>query len=367
MFFACFLPSFFYGQKANKKSIYWSLSPHYGYIMEHRNSMGHLVQGHIGGAEVSGSVPSYDKHLWEYENNFPEKGFALYWFTLGNPEQLGNIFAAAPYMEIPLREKAKKSRVYMRLGFGVAYATRRFDPIENHKNNVISAPVNGFVNMKFMWKRELSEKLRLDYGVALSHASNGKIKVPNLGLNLATLNVSLVFKTTQKPEGEMNFPTFVDSSTKRLSKHELYWISSLGFTSIYPVGGRKYLAQTHTMGYYLNVRNTHKWGAGVDLYYNPANKVNSLVEDSIVVSSEQNVQFGVKVGWAYNLGRISFPIEMGYYVKTTWKEDGLFFHRIGVRYYLKNNMILQVGLKSHWARADYFEYGIGYRFPLKKK
>jgi hypothetical protein len=79
------------------------------------------------------------------------------------------------------------------------------------------------------------------------------------------------------------------------------------------------------------------------------------------------MQLGVKACYAYNIGRISLPIEMGYYAISKPKEDGPIFHRIGIRHYCKNGLILNFTMKSHWAVAAHFDYGIGYRFNVKKK
>jgi hypothetical protein len=39
--------------------------------------------------------------------------------------------------------------------------------------------------------------------------------------------------------------------------------------------------------------------------------------------------------------------------------------RIGVRYYSKSGLIAHFGLRTHFAVAYDFEYGLGYRFYLK--
>ena len=38
------------------------------------------------------------------------------------------------------------------------------------------------------------------------------------------------------------------------------------------------------------------------------------------------------------------------------------YHRVGLRYVFANGININLVLKSHWARADYVEYGIGYTF-----
>ncbi len=78
------------------------------------------------------------------------------------------------------------------------------------------------------------------------------------------------------------------------------------------------------------------------------------------------MQEGIKIGYALRIGSLELPLEFGRYVHTLCKETtGNYFHRIGLRYYLKNNLLVNFTLKTHWAVADYWECGIGYVFKKK--
>lgn len=351
-------------QQGDKDDFYIRGAANYGYIAQHHDNMGNLINGNIYGLELNYVKPSAGNKLWQYENNFPEKGVGFTFFNLDNPKQLGNIYAAYGFYDIPLRAKEKKFRFYLRLCPGIAYLPVYFDPITNHKNNVISTPINAYVNFKFYWRWNITQKLCMEVGINLSHASNGSFSVPNQGLNMITLNGGFVYKFLTKNKTAV---TVVDSSTRAVSKNELLAWLGYGGSSIYPALGKRYLAQTYSFAYYRNVRNTHKWGIGVDVYYNPSN-IQQLRDDSTPVSNNfQNIQLGVKLAYAYNIGRLSLPVEMGVYALSKYKDDGLFFHRIGMRYYFKNNFVAVLSLKTHWAIASYFEFGAGYRFPLKNK
>ena len=58
---------------------------------------------------------------------------------------------------------------------------------------------------------------------------------------------------------------------------------------------------------------------------------------------------------------------MGVYIKDKYQPEDYFYHRVGMRYYFKNGLNAQVVLKSHWARADYVEWGLGYTFKYRSK
>ena len=336
----------------------------YGFILQHHNNMGDLVNGYINGAEIDFVKPAAGNKLWHHENNFLDRGIGFAYFNLDNPTQLGNVYALFAFYEIPLNKKEKPFRLYMRLAPGMAYAPKHFDPLENHKNNVISSPINAYVNFKWFYQWNIGKHWRVDGGLNFSHASNGRAVVTNLGVNMVTWNTGLVYKFLSTKEQPKEF--VVDSSSKAPSRHELLFWTSFGINEV-DVLGKKYLAQNYSASYYYNKRNTHKFGGGVEFFYNPANIAQMKLSGDTMTNNLQNVQVGIKFSYCYNVGRWSLPVEMGYYAVTTFKGDGIFYHRIGMRYHFKNNMVAVIGLKTNFAVANYFDFGVGYRLPLKKK
>lgn len=365
-----FLPALFllnislFGQQGDKNDFYIRGAFNYGFIMQQHNSIGDLVNGYIGGFELNYVKPSTGNKLWHYENNFPERGIGFSYFNLNNPKQLGNLYATYVFYDIPLNKKNKPFRLYMRLCDGLSYVPIHFDPITNHKNEVISSPINQYINFKWYYRWDITQWLRWEVGLSFAHSSNGRFEVPNLGINLVTLNTGLIYKFHAKEKTPV---TLVDSSAKAKSKNELFFWLAYGENQFGEPGGKRYLAQSYSVAYYRNKRNTHKFGVGLDVYYNAANLA-QMQDDGVYIASRwENIQVGPKLAYAYNIGRLSFPIEMGYYVYTKYKADGMFFHRIGFRYYFKNNLIAIFTLKTNWGVANYIEFGVGYRLYLKPK
>jgi hypothetical protein len=351
------IPSF--AQQGGSDDWYIRGAYNFGVILQHHNNMGNLINGFINGMEINYVKPTTGNQLWHYENNFPERGFGFTYFDLGNPKELGNLYAMYGFYDIPLNKKPKPFRLYMRLSPGIAYTPVYFDPIFNHKNNVISSPVNAYVNFKWYYRWDINTHFRWEFGLNFSHSSNGRENLPNLGLNLVTINTGFVYKFLYDRPTELK----IDSSTKVKSKNELLAYAVYGVNQI-DVLGPKYMSQGYSLAYYRNKRNTHKFGGGVELFYNPANLA-QLEMSGDTVKKLQNLQVGVKFSYCYNIGRLSLPVEFGYYAYTHFTGDGPFYHRIGVRYIFKNNVVAMFQLKTHWAVAQYFEFGAGYRLPLK--
>ncbi len=351
-----------YAQQGGANDWYFRGAYNFGFIMQHRNNMGNLVNGFVNGAEINYIKPTTGNKLWHHENNFPESGIGFSYFDLNNPKELGNLYALYAFYDIPLNDKAKPFRLYMRLGEGVAYTPVYFDPLTNHKNNVISTPFSAYVNFKWYYRWDISNRWRLEGGLNFSHASNGRATVPNLGLNLMTFNSAVVYKFLNEPKTK---EIKIDSIGKVASKNELLFWACFGVNQV-TVLGTKHFIQDYSLAYYRNVRNTHKFGGGVDVSYNPANIEQMQLSGDTLSNTVQNTQVGIKFSYCYSIGPWSLPVEMGYYVYSAFKGDGLFFHRIGTRYHFKNNVVAIFSLKTNFAVANYFEFGLGYRLPIRK-
>lgn len=193
----------------------------YGFIAQQHNTIGHLINGNIWGFDVNYVKPTSGTKLWHKEHNFPEYGVGFSFFNLDNPKQLGNLYALYFFYDFPLNKREKPFRCYLRVGEGFAYAPVYFDPITNHKDNLISNPENVYINFKYHFGWNIGKRFRWEGGLNFSHASNGRFRVPNLGANMVMLNTGLVYKILAKQKTPIDK---VDSSSKALSKHELlFW------------------------------------------------------------------------------------------------------------------------------------------------
>ena len=308
------------------------------------------------------SKPTLGNKLWHLENNKPDIGVSFQCIDFKNPQQLGYALTIAPYVEIPLNVKEKRSRVIMRLCWGATYITKSFDIYENRKNIAIGSHVNSYVQFKWFWRMQLSKNIRFEPGFAFSHASNGKAKNPNLGLNVVSLNAAFNFLIpSKKPKAET---LKVDSSAGVRSKNEIFTFAAIGFNQR-EIATENLNTFVVSATYQRNVRNTHKFSAGVDLFYDQ----NYLLDYEIDLLNKptgfDQMRVAARIGYSYNIGRISLPIEMGYYVFQKTKPDGYVVSRIGVRYYSASGIVAHFGLRTHFAVAYCFEYGLGYRFFIK--
>lgn len=331
--------------------------------MQHRSSMGHLIKGYVPMLELNIAKPSDGSKLWQIENNKPDYGINLSVIDFGNPNQLGQSYSISPFIELPLSRFEKPQRVIFRMSWGLAYLTKKFDIENNHKNIAIGSHWNIFVQYRFLWHLKINNKYRFEPGITISHTSNGRAQVPNLGLNLVSLNLGLNINS----KNQAKEVTKIDSSTVRPSKQEFLVWYGLGMNEKEPPGGNKFIAHTLSLNYFYNKRNTHKFGLGSDVFYEES-YLQDLKDDNIISENFINkLRIGPKICYAYNIGALSIPVEFGYYAFSKSNADGDFFHRFGIRYYGKKGLMLHFSLKTHFAIAHHFDIGFGYRIPVKKK
>jgi len=361
--FLAFLCSFASAQNGLTGNPDWQIKPaiNAGFVLVHRVSIGHLVKGYPTIYELNVSKPSLGNILWQLENNKPDIGISLQCIDFKNPEQLGYALTAAPYVEIPLNVKEKMSRVVMRLCFGATYISKPFEIHENHKNTAIGSSLNAYVQFKWFWQMQLSKNLRFEPGFAFSHASNGKAKNPNLGLNVVSLNFALNILIPAKTRPLV---THIDSSTKVKSKNEFLTLAAFGINQR-EVNDKQLPTFVFSTVYQRNVRNTHKFSAGLDFYYDECYFIDYENAYGKAPEGIEKLRLSARLGYSYNVGRISFPIEIGYYVYQKANPDANIVSRIGVRYYSSSGIVAHFGLRTHFAVAYTFEYGLGYRFYLK--
>jgi hypothetical protein len=274
--------------------------------------------------------------------------------------QLGYALTASPYIEIPLNKSPKILRPSIRLCWGLTYITKSYDSIENKENIAIGSHFNSFVQFRCFWRFKLSNLLRIEPGITFTHASNGKAKNPNLGLNVASLNLGLNYSIQSKANQCI---TKIDSSTKTNSKNEVIFFTAIGFNQK-NIASPSLKTFVYSFAYQRNLRNSHKYVLGIDVFYDQ----NYLIDyENVFKNKAQGIdqlRMSIKLGYSYNVGRLSFPFELGYYFFQKTNPDELIVNRLGVRYYSKTGLIAHFGLRTHFAVAYNFEYGLGYRFNL---
>jgi len=100
-------------------------------------------------------------------------------------------------------------------------------------------------------------------------------------------------------------------------------------------------------------------GLGADIFYNEVLKYDISPQNYEDVSIFDKTQYGVYVFHDMKYRRLVLLMQLGAYVYAKYKQQPI-YTRIGIRYHLNDFLLANLSLKTHYANADFVEFGIGY-------
>ena len=330
----------------------------YGALIPHRSIMNHLTTGHAYSAELTYQFNSYGQHNFDAPFLMPSTGISGLFVNSGNKKIIGNCYAAYTYFALPFSKK--KFIPKLKMGAGLGYVEKPFDIKTNTKNNAIGSHFNVCIVAELFNNISLTEKLDLNFGLSMTHFSNGSFSQPNLGLNFVTANLGISHSLGEK-KSIIHQEKFDYDKTWRYTT----WLHG-GVKSNTTHHREKYPTFTLTAQTQKRVSIKSQLLFGADFFYNSSiehmDEYEHLKEDIDYLKSSSNFQVGTYFGYGLVFDKLTINIMNGFYLRNEFEEYSLFYHRVSIRRKLTEKLSLAIGLKSHFAVAEYAEIGIGYAF-----
>lgn len=329
-----------------------------GILMAHRPSMNHLVQKNAWAHELC-LVKKIRNDDTRRIFGDPRHGLSFEARNFGNNDVLGHAFSISFFNQMNLLTTKKNFFLNLKLTTGLGYLTKTYDEVNNPKNNAIGSHLNPKVTLLVSARQYLNQKFYVDFGIEFNHFSNGSIVTPNLGLNSPSLMLGIGKEINEyNYNSTLNFE-MVDSITPKKLSHEFYatLIGSIKEIGEVPYHAKRYGVGALKLGY--GIQPFHKWSfeTGIDLVYNDANL--HKYDDSTFTAKDVP-QIGVFLGFGLHFNNSVIAMNYGYYLLDKIDAEGVLYNRVGYRYYFWKNWYSTFAIKANFARADYFEFGIGY-------
>lgn len=332
-----------------------------GFLAAHRGTMSHLYKDRVWAGEISLYKRVFTNKSWAESYKNPFVGVTVYGSNLGNKEILGYGFGTYGFIEFPFT-RSKKHYLSAKLGAGLGFVTKVFDQQTNPKNVAVSSHVNALLCLGISGRWHFSQKHSLLYGLDMTHFSNGASKVPNLGLNIPYVSLGYGYRIAQSPPGSALAPESF-SKTPWLRHWKYTLIGIVSSKEIFPTTGKNY--PVYALSNMVHKRFREK--VGMEVALDLVSKQSLFDYRAYIPKTQWTIfQVGAYVGYMLPLDRLNFSLGMGVYLKDRYDADDEFYHRVGMRYRFDNGLLLNLVLKSHWAKADYVEWGAGYTFNWKK-
>lgn len=356
-----FLTSNMIFSQDNKKQTFIETDYFYGTILEHSPKIGHLITGHPEGFMLQYNFKTFGEKEWERRHNYPDWGFTMALQNMKN-KSLGEVYGVYSHISWYFL----KRRLKLSIGQGIAYATRPYDSETNFRNiaygsNLLSAT---FLKINYhipnIWR-----EIGLNAGISLFHNSNGNIKAPNAGTNTFAFNLGINYQTS--------FNSKIDYITKE--KKEKYTEpihlnfamrfgineSDIGFGQ-YPFFIASAFADKR-----ISKSSSVVLGSELFVSYFLKELINFrsiAFPDEGTSGDEDFKRVGVFAGYQLRINKLAPFVNLGYYVYQPYSFESRLYNRLGLkRYFTKDEKIFAlISVKSHAARAEALELGVGYRF-----
>jgi hypothetical protein len=328
------------------------ISLHGGFLLPHDKSMQHLSKGHFLMQQIILSGQTRGVRPWHSIYNYPELGVGFLFSNLAYPEVLGFAYSVLPMIGFELFN-SNNFYLFSRYGVGLAWLSKTYNKENNFTNIGIGQNLNIAIHASLEMRFKIMPQWFLFSGLSLTHFSNGRVKVPNKGLNIPSARLGINYNL--QPERQ-KFATTYKNGPQR--KPELVMVAAGGISSHYPPGSKPLGRFSFNTTGNIPLNKKNRIGIGYDLFLAEA----LIREDWEIVKEGYFIMQGVSIGFQQDYSRVAFILHKGIYFQDQNNlKDKIFYHRTGFRINPYGDIILNITLKSHYFRAETIEWGLGYK------
>ncbi len=345
-------------QESPKKFVL-DASQFYGSILLHNPDISHLITNHPGGLILGFNRKRFGNEDWESQYGYPDTGFSFVYQNMNNPTLGENFGLYAHYNFYFFRRNLQ-----FRIGQGVAYNTNPYDKNENFRNNAYGTHLLSSTMVMLNYHKEnLIAGLGLKVGISLIHYSNANFKAPNTSTNTMALNFGLTYDLDR----EMGYEFIEPEKKERITEPIRYnLVLRTGVNESDVINSGRYGFWIFSA--YADKRLGRKSAIqlGTDVFF--SNFLKELIRFQSIAFPELGVspdtdfkRVGIFAGHELFINKMSIETQLGYYVYYPFDFEGRVYNRIGLKRYFGDKIFGAITLKSHGAKAETVEFGIGVR------
>lgn len=345
----------------NKNASYIDVNYFKGNIALHNTDILHLIKGRPEGYILSWNKKTFGFNDWEQRYNYPDLGVSFVYQNLKN-EVLGEVSGLYAHYNFYFLQR----QVMLRIGQGLAFTENPYDKVTNFRNIAFGSKIMSGTYLMLNYKKErIIDRFGLQAGFTLLHYSNANIKAPNTSINTVTLNLGLTYNLEdQAPEYIATVSNAKNETYTQPLKYNMVFRTGINESDV--VGSGQYAF--YILSAYADKRITRKSALqlGTDVFF--SNFLKELIYYKSVSFPEENVtgnedykRVGVFAGHELFINKTSVVSQFGYYVYYPFDFEGKTYLRIGLKRYFSTKWFGAITLKSHGAKAEALEFGLGVR------
>ncbi|MDO5979620.1 acyloxyacyl hydrolase [Flavivirga spongiicola] len=332
-----------------------------GNIALHNNDILHLIKGHPEGVILGWNKKTYGFKDWEQRYNYPDYGISFAYQNLKN-DVLGNNYSLYAHYNFYFL----KRHLMLRVGQGLALTTNPYDKEENFRNIAFGSKIMSSTYLMFNYKKEhIIDRFGVQAGLSFLHYSNANVKAPNASINTLALNVGIIYSLD---DVEPEYITLLSNEEKETFiqpiKYNFAFRSGINESDIIGSGQFPFYIFSAYADKRINIKSALQFGT--DVFF--SNFLKEIIHHKSVAFPEDGVsgkedykRVGVFAGHELFINKTSLITQFGYYVYYPFDFEGRTYVRIGLKRYFSDKWFGALTLKSHGAKAEAVEFGVGVR------
>ncbi len=333
-----------------------------GKVFKHEEKFTLPIPAFTSGAEVSFNWHTYGSKEWQQRRHYPRVGIAITGQRYGIDSIYGIMAGFYPHITLPL-VSGNRVEWTCRLGTGVSYVTKRFSRTEpvNTVNVAIGAHVNDLIVVRTDVSWFVNKHWSIQAGAFVNHISNGSVRKPNLGINVAGAAVGAAyFPNTSRP-------AIIHRDLSPLpSRWLLQARGGMSLVSANTHGGPIYPVYISTVYVSRRWRGVNKAFAGIDYSWHPG-LLAQLRDNGLEPHGQmQPYKTAVLAGNEFLMGRVGIGVQAGAYIVKGYLQKEDIYEKVSLNYYCVQRergpikeVFVYISLKAHLNVAEMGELGIG--------
>ncbi len=334
-------------------------SQFYGSILLHNPDISHLINEHPGGIVLGFNRKTFGNREWEEIYNYPDVGYSLVYQNTNNGTLGSNYGLYAHYNLYFL-----KRNLQFRIGQGLAYVSNPYDKNENFRNNAYGSDVlsSTYLMLNFH-KANIFKGLGFQTGILLVHYSNANIRAPNTSTNTFAFNLGLTYDLNSDSKTEY-VHTVNREKVKEPLRYNMVFRTGLNESDVINSGQYSFYIVSGYVDKRLGRKSAIQFGT--DIFF--SNFLKELIRYQSISFPEYGIsqdddykRVGLFLGHELFVNKTSVITQLGYYIYYPFDFEGQVYNRIGLKRYFGKKIFGALTLKSHGAKAEAIEFGIGVR------
>jgi hypothetical protein len=330
-----------------------------GNIVRHNDDILHLITGHPEGFIISYNQKTFGYDDWSQFYNYPDYGVSFSYQNLKN-EFLGENLALYAHYNFYFLNR----NLMLRIGQGLAYTNNPYDKETNFRNIAFGSRLMSSTYLMLNYKKEnLFKRFGVQAGLSFIHYSNANVKAPNTSINTLAFNVGVNYNLddTSLIEYQQNEVT---NDFKEPIKFN--FVLRAGVNESDAIGSGQY--GFYILSAYADKRLGRKSAIQLGTEVFLSNFLKEWIRYRSIAFPEETVKgdedykrVGIFAGHELFINKLSVITQLGYYVYYPVDFEGRTYVRVGMKRYFGKKWFGALTLKSHGAKAEAVEFGVGIR------